>query len=153
MSGTTFLSAYDNHSLLYWSVALVILIPLCLIGLFLLAIILICFIICFLLLISICIKGKKTSNAISKFNKKYKVTRIPLLGNLNDYFFDKSDDDTIQCPVCMEEINSQTPIYALNCKHVVCTSCMQTFISKGCNFNCPLCRKNLVSNSMENIEI
>ena len=45
-------------------------------------------------------------------------------------------NDKGNCPICIEEIT--TPVI-LNCKHIYCTTCIQTYEKKGGKL-CPCCR-------------
>ena len=46
-----------------------------------------------------------------------------------------------ECPICLEDIKANTPIYNLDCKHYFHKDCLQSAIKE--NLLCPLCRAQI----------
>lgn len=46
-----------------------------------------------------------------------------------------------ECSICLENINANTPIYNLDCKHYFHKNCLQLAIKE--NLLCPLCRAQI----------
>ena len=47
----------------------------------------------------------------------------------------------MECPVCLTNIETS---YQLVCGHYVCRTCIEVMWSKTPNFNCPICRRDIV---------
>jgi len=82
------------------------------------------------------------------------VANVSSSNKLDTSLFEKSSfvHANTECPICLEPIveknitlDSGSPlaknITALNCHHVMCTSCFVNYIQR--NHNCPICRKSM----------
>lgn len=91
-------------------------------------------IICVYLLVVSCIRcSKGCDNQIVHDNKNY---------NLNELNSDEVINNQ-ECSICVEPLNNDTAI-KLTCNHMFHKRCLEEWLKKGKNKDCPLCRMKVI---------
>ena len=88
-------------------------------------------IICIYLLIILCIRFSKRFNEVD--NENY---------NLNELNSDEIINNQ-ECSICVEPLNNSFAI-KLNCDHIFHDKCLQEWLKKSKNKDCPLCRMKII---------
>jgi len=66
---------------------------------------------------------------------------------INKTLLDKErQNETLDCPICLSSC-AIDKTYATNCGHSFCVECMDQYLVKNANHNCPMCRTKV--NSLE----
>lgn len=71
-------------------------------------------------------------------NKKYIDYLNNHIDKLNDYLNTYTLNDSDQCLICYEQLNTTKGVVKLKCNHILCVSCFANHMRQ--NNNCPFCR-------------
>ena len=65
----------------------------------------------------------------------------PLITNLFDYFYTPK----YNCPICLEDFNSDQGSVHTKCNHKFCIDCYTKHSSRGGDVSCPICRQKIIA--------